>query len=495
LAAGCASGAAGLLALAAGIYLLLGRPAIDSLAVLPFASIGSGPNTEYLSDGLAEQLINSLSQFPQLRVIARTTAFTYKGKPIDLAKVAKELRVRAVLMGKVVERGDSLTVQVDLVRTQDGSELWGQQFRRNASELQTVEEETARQVSDKLRVRLSGEEQERLAKHYTENPEAYNLYLQGRYLLDEAAPEAFVKSRAYFEQAIAKDPNYALAHAGLADSHTYAWIYELEPHDRAIPKAREEALKATQTDSSAGEGHTSLGIIKLLYDWDWAGAEQELRRGGELSPNSPDARHWYAHYLELTGRLPEANARMLEVLDTDPLSPMILEDVFQEYIWTHQWSRALEAFERLAPLYPNDPMAIRWTPLLYERLGRHEDALAALEKLRAAPRSLFLSEFVVFSLAKLGQRAEAEKVLASLKEAEKNEHPPDYALLAYTRFALGDRDQGFAYLDQAYAARDQGINRLELAYMNLVWWLEDSRHDPRFAALLKKIGSPAANIH
>jgi tetratricopeptide (TPR) repeat protein len=140
-------------------------------------------------------------------------------------------------------------------------------------------------------------------------------------------------------------------------------------------------------------------------------------------------------------------------------------------------------------------MAIRWTPLLYERLGRHEDALAALEKLRAAPRSLFLSEFVVFSLAKMGQRAEAEKVLASLREAEKNEQPPDYALLAYTRFALGDRNQGFAYLDQAYAARDQGVNRLELAFMNPIWWLEDSRQDPRFAALLKKIGSPAANVH
>jgi TolB-like protein/tRNA A-37 threonylcarbamoyl transferase component Bud32/Flp pilus assembly protein TadD len=490
-----AAGAVALLSLAAGLYLLRGgRPATDSVAVLPFVSAGSDPNTEYLSDGLAEQLINSLSQLPQLRVIARTTAFAYKGKPIDLAKVGKDLRVRSALMGKVVERGDRLIIQVDLVSTEDGSELWGQQFSRKASELQTVEEEIAQQVSNKLRVRLSGKEQERLVKRYTENPEAYNLYLQGRYLLDDAAPEAGVKSRAYFERAIAKDPNYALAHAGLADSYTYAWINYLEPPDAAIPKAREEALRAIQTDSTAGEGHISLGIIKMLYDWDWAGAEQELRRGGELSPNSAYVRHWYAHYLECTGRLPEANAHMLEVLDADPLSPMLLEDVYAEYIFMHQWDQALSMFQRLAPLYPDDPTALQWNPLLYERLGRHAEALSAVEKLRAAP-GFFDRVFVGVSLAKLGKRAEAEKVLAGLNEAAKKEPFPDYVVVAYLCFALGDQDQGFAYLDKAYQARDQGQNRMELAFMNDVWWLEDSRHDPRFAALLKKIGLPAAAIH
>jgi serine/threonine protein kinase len=482
------------LALAAGLYLLRGRPATDSVAVLPFASAGSDPNTEYLSDGLAEQLINSLSQLPQLRVIARTTAFTYKGKPIDPVKLGKDLRVRTVLMGKVVERGDRLIVQVDLVGTEDGSELWGQQFSRKATELQAVEEEIAQQVGNKLRVRLSGEEQERLAKRYTENPEAYNLYLQGRYLLDEETPEAIVKSRAYFEQAIAKDPNYALAHAGLADSYTYAWMNFLEPPDATIPKAREEALKAIQIDSSAGEGHISLGIIKLLYDWDWAGAEQELRRGGELSPNSAYVRHWYAHYLECTGRLPEANVRMLEVLDADPLSPMLLEDVFEEYMCIHQWDQALRILQRLTSLSPDDPTARQWSPMLYERLGRHEEALAALEKLRAAP-GFFNHVFVGVCLARMGMRNEAEKILAGVKEEVKKEPLPDYVVVAYLCFALDERDQGFTYLDKAYEARDQDDNRLELAFMNVTWWLEDSRHDPRFAALLKKIGLPAAAIH
>ena len=489
-----AAGAAALLALAASLYLLRGRPATDSVAVLPFASTGSDPNTEYLSDGLAEQLINSLSQLPKLRVIARATAFTYKGKPVDLAKVGRDLRVRTVLMGKVVERGDSLIVQVDLVGTEDGSELWGQQFSRKASELQAVEEEIARQVSDKLRLRLSGEEQERLAKRYTENPEAYRLYLQGRYLVEDSAPEEVVKSRAYFEQAVAKDPNYALAHAGLADSYSYAWLNDLEPPDKVIPKAREEALKAIQIDSSAGEGHTSLGIIKLLYDWDWAGAEQELRRGSELSPNSAYVRHWYAHYLECTGRVPEATARMVEVLDTDPLSPMILEDVYDEYMWMHQWDQALSIFQRLVPLYPDDPIALQLNPTLYEHLGRHEEALTALGKLRAAP-GFVNRAYAGISLARMGMRSEAEKVLASLKEAAKKERLPDYVAVAYLCFALGDRDQGFAYLDQAYEARDQGQNRLALAFINATCWLEDWRRDPRFTALLKRMGSPAANIH
>jgi len=487
--------AAVVLALTVGLYLLRGRAATDSLAVLPFASTGSDPNTEYLSDGMTEQLINSLSQLPKLRVIARTTAFAYKGKPIDVMKVGTDLQVRAVLMGKVVERGDSLTLQVDLVSTEDGSELWGKQFSRKAGELQSVEEEIARQISDKLRISVSGQEQEQLAKRYTENSEAYNLYLQGRYLLDAAAPEVVVKSRAYFEQAVAKDPNYALAHAGLADSYTYAWIDGVEPPEAAIPKAREEALKAIRTDSSAGEGHISLGIIKLLYDLDWAGAEQELRRGGELSPNSVYVHHWYAHYLELTGRQPEFITIMQKMLDADPLSPMLLEDLYLEYIWTHQWDHALSTLQRLQPLYPNDPTAQQWTPMLYEGLGRHEDALAAVDKLRAARGQLIFSEFAVTSLAKMGKHAEAEKLLASLKEAEEKERFPDYVMMAYPRFALGEWEQGFAYLDQAYKARDQGVNRMELAFMDDVWKLEDWHDDPRFQALLKKIGNPAANLH
>jgi eukaryotic-like serine/threonine-protein kinase len=487
--------AAVVLALAVGLYLLRWRAAVDSLAVLPFASTGADPNTEYLSDGMTEQLINSLSQLPKLRVIARTTAFAYKNKPVDITQVGKDLRVRAVLMGKVVERGDSLALQVDLVNTEDGSELWGQQFNRKASELQTVEEEIARQVSDKLRIRVSGEEQERLAKRYTENPEAYSLYLQGRYLLDASATEAVVKSRPYFEQAVAKDPNYALAHAGLADSYTYAWIDGIEPPEATIPKAREEALKAIQTDSSAGEGHISLGIIKLLYDWDWAGAEQELRRGGELSPNSVYVRHWYAHYLEVTGRQPEFVTIMRKMLDADPLSPMLLEDLYLDYIFTHQWNQALDMLERLEPLYPNDPNTQVCNPMMYEGLGRHEDALAAVDKLRAARGQLINSEYAVVSLAKMGKSAEAEKLLASLKEAEEKERFPDYVMMAYPRFALGDWDQGFAYLDRAYQARDQGLNALDLAFLNASWGLEDWHNDPRFQELLRKIGNPVANHH
>jgi len=489
-----AVGAAAVLALAAGLYLLRGgRTATDSLAVLPFASTGLDQNTEYLSDGLVEQLINSLSQLRQLRVIARTTAFTYKGKPIDLAKVGKDLRVRTVLMGKVVQRGDSLIVQVDLVGTEGGAELWGQQFNRKAAELQAVEEEITRQVSGKLRVRLSGEDEKRLGKRYTESSEAYNLYIQGLSMLEE---RALTRSRVYFEQAIAKDPNYALAHAGLADSYSYAWWDGIEPPDVAMPKAREEALKAIQIDNTVGEGHTSLGIVKLTYDWDWVGAEQELRRAGELSPNSPWVRHWYAHYLESIGRMPEATAVMLQVLDADPFSRMILNDVGREYLGAQQWDQALSIYQRSQAVDPNRPVLSEFLPLIYERLGRHEEASTALEKLRGASASdlpLRISSGVV--LAQMGKRAEAEKILADVKDVAKRERIPDYVNMAHLCFALGHRDQGFAYLDQAYAARDQGVLRERLAFLNLYIWSDGVRNDPRFAALQKKIGLPADHIH
>ena len=243
------------------------------------------------------------------------------------------------------------------------------------------------------------------------------------------------------------------------------------------------------------KGTLSLGIIKLLYDWDWAAAEQELRRAGELSPNSAYVRHWYGHYLETIGRLPEARAIMLQMLDADPLSPMILEDVYAEYIWAHQWDQALSISQRLVALYPNNPTALYCDPLVYERLGRHDEALTALEKLRAAPGLHEKSEMVGVLLAKMGKRAEAEKILANLKDAVKKERIPDYTDMADLCFALGDRNQGFAYLDQAYEARDQGINRFNLAFLNPYYSLEDARNDPRFAALLKKIGLPAAAIH
>jgi serine/threonine protein kinase/tetratricopeptide (TPR) repeat protein len=487
-----AAGAAAVLALAVGLlYLLFSGPATDSVAVIPFASTGSNPNTEYLSDGLSEQLINSLSEIPKLRVIARTTAFTYKGKSIDPAKIGNDLGVRAVLLGKVVERGDSLIVQVDLVGTKDGSEVWGQKFTRKASEFQTVGEEIVKQISDKLRVKLTGEEEKRLAKRYTENQEAYDLYMQGRHLLDEETPDTIVASRTYFERAIAKDPNYALAHAGLADSYFYGWLSDVEPAMRVVPKAREEALKAIQIDSSAAEGHVSLGIIKLLYDWDWAAAEQELRRAIELS-NSPYVRHWYAHYLESIGQLPEATAIMLQMLDADPLSPMILEDVYLEYFVTRQWDKALSISQRLVAVYPNETYVIWWNPLVYESLGRHEEALTALEKLRADPRFI---GWLGYILAEIGKRAEAEKILADLQNGAKKGRVPNYYFMACLCFALGDRNQGFACLDRAYElARDQGVYRAGLAWLIRNFWLDDCRNDPRFAALLKKIGLPSSAI-
>ena len=479
--------AAAVFALAASVYLFHGRPAINSIAVLPFANAGSDPNAEYVSDGLTEQTINSLAELPNLRVIARATAFAYKAKSIDPKQVGKDLRVHAILMGTVVQRGDNLVVQADLVDTDDGSQLWGQQFTRKADELQSVHEEIVRRITERLRLKLTEEDDKRLAKRYTETPEAYNLYTQGRHYLDEETPETIRKSQACFEQAIAKDPNYALAHAGLADSYSYLALYGLEPSREVMPKAREEALRAIQIDDAAGEGHTALGIVKLFSDWDFATAGQELRRAAELSPNNFYVRHWYAHYLEWSGRLPEAMPIMQKILDADPLSPMILEDVYIEYVAARQLEQALGTSRRLLAVAPNDPVALGSDPLIYEALGRREEAAGALEKLRAASGSApSLRVNAGIALALMGKRSEAQRILADLKEATKKERIPNRMGLSLLCMALGDKDQGFAYLDQDYDARDPGLAILN----NMFPWFDFLLHEPRWAAFKRKVGLP-----
>ncbi|MBI1791734.1 MAG: protein kinase, partial [Acidobacteria bacterium] len=378
--------AAGVLALAALGYLLLRDrgSSYDSVAVLPFANAGGDANLDYLSDGLTEQLINSLTQIPKLRVIARATVFTYKGKPADPREVGKKLGVRAILMGKVTQRGDGLEVQVDLVDSSDGSQLWGQRYSRRASEAQDIERAVANEVAGKLRLPLSAQEQQRLSKPRTVDPEAYRLYLRGRYLIEGAAPDRLEAAISYLRKAIDRDSKYAQAYAGLADAYSYQGHLEYKSPKEAFPKAKAEALRALEIDDSVGEAHTALGLVKFLYDWDFPGAEREFIRGKDLNPGNAYSLHWHAHYLEAMGRMTEAATEMNRSREMDPLSSMLLLDSALQQAYFRRWDKALQMLDRISELEPGFPFADMARGSVFLGMGRGKEALAALDKAKAA---------------------------------------------------------------------------------------------------------------
>src|SRR5712692_4716749 len=280
---------------------------LNSLAVLPLTNVSESPDAEYLSDGITESIINSLSQLPQLRVMARSTVFRYKGVEVDPRQVGQDLGVRAVLAGRVLQISDSLIVRTELVDVANGWQLWGEQYNRKLADILVLQEEISREISEKLRIKLTGEEKKRLAKRYTDDSEAYRLYLKGRYYWNKYTKEGLTKAIEYFNQSIELDRSYALAFAGLADAY-YRLSNAYLPPKEAMPKARAAAMKAVDIDDTLVEAHASLGLIKMYHDWDWAGAEREYKRAIELDPRSGLGYLRYGSYLQLVGRFDEANA-------------------------------------------------------------------------------------------------------------------------------------------------------------------------------------------
>ncbi len=305
-------------------YLHSSKATIDSIAVLPFDNQNHDPDTEYLSDGLTESIINSLTQLPNLKVIARSSVFHYKGKETDPMAVGKELGVRAVLTGRIMQRGDSLKISVELVDVRDNKQLWGEQYERKVSDLLSVQREIAKEISSNLRLKLSGAEQTRVTKHYTENAEAYQLYLKGRYFWNKRTGEALKKSIEYFNQAIEKDPSYALAYAGLADAYVLLSPYSAGSPQESYPKAKAAAKRSLELDETLAEAHSSLAQALVLYDWNLPESNREFQRAIELNPNYATAHHWYGYgNLVTMERFDEAIAEMKRAQELDPLSLII----------------------------------------------------------------------------------------------------------------------------------------------------------------------------
>jgi TolB-like protein/DNA-binding winged helix-turn-helix (wHTH) protein/Flp pilus assembly protein TadD len=460
------------------------KAGIASIAVLPFANQTGDPNAEYLSDGISESLINSLSQVPGVKVIARSSAFKYKGKEADLQEVANALGVEAILTGRLTQRGENLSISVELVNASDKSQMWGEQYERKMSDLLEIQREIAREITEKLKLKVSGDENGP-AKHYTESNEAYQLYLKGRFFWNKRTAEALRKSVEYFNQAIDKDPHFALAYAGLADCYVVP-ANQLPPRE-AMPKAKAAALRALELDETLAEAHASLGRVLAAYDWDWAGAEKEYKRAIELNPRYAIAHQWYGGYLSVMGRKDEAIAERKLAQELEPLSLIINFELGLAFYYNRDYDQAIEQFKKTLELDQNFPAAHNFLPATYEQKGMYSEAIAEFKKAIALTGG---SEWSIpkaglgHVYAVSGKKSEARTLLYELKQHPAHEYMPATSV-ALIYAGLGEKDQAFAWLDKAFEQR-----AFQLQWIKLDPRWDSLRSDPRFEVLTGRIGVP-----
>jgi serine/threonine protein kinase/Flp pilus assembly protein TadD len=461
------------------------RKAIDSLAVLPLVNSRADAETEYLSDGITECIINSLSKLPKLRVVPRSTVFRYKDRQADLQQIGSELGVRAVFAGRIVQIGDSVVVNAELVDIANEAQIWGENYRRGMTDIFTLLDEIAEDISEKLKLKLSGEEKKKLAKRYTENSEAYQFYLKGRYFVTSKRTEEWIKKGIeYFQKAIDLDPSYALAYSGIAEAYgflassTGGW----RPHD-AYPKAEAAALKALELDETLGEAHCSLGFSRLLYDWNFAEAEREFKRAIELSPNYPNSHDGLGFYLKAVGRHAEAIEKCKAAQRLDPLSPFAHVSLGYAYYFARNYDNAIEECRKALEMDKNSTFAHRNLGLAYLQQGKLGKAIEALgNAVKYSCGGLAFESYLGFAYAVAGKRNEAFEVLASLQDLDRERYVPAYNF-AIIHAGLGDFDKAFEWFEQAQKERSGFLPFLKVEPV-----VDVLRKDSRFDRLLDKIG-------
>ncbi|PYX79301.1 MAG: hypothetical protein DMG66_04225 [Acidobacteria bacterium] len=477
--------AALLVTVAVAAYLFRsGSEAIDSLAVMPLVNTSGDPSTEYLSDGITETLINNLSQLPNLRIVPRGTVFHYKNKDLDARQLGKELGVRAVLTGRVLQRGDSLIVQAELVDAKQNSQLWGEQYNRKPSDLLSVQTEIAQEIMDKLRLQLSGEQRRQVTRNYTANSEAYHLYLQGRYYWNKRTPDGLKKGIDFFNQSLEKDPGYALAYTGLADSYDVLSFYSVMPPAEAYPKAKDAAKKALEIDPNLAEAHTSLAYVHWNYDWDWDAAERENRKALELNPNYASGHHWYALSLVILARHEEAQREIQRALELDSLSLIINTKVGALDYYARQYDPAIAQLRKTIEMEPNFSLAHLYLGLALQQKGEVAQAISELEKGLKMTQSPWFVAALAEAQALRGNKTVALAGLHELDVMSKDHFvSPYFYALIYS--GLGDRDNAFKYLNRSLEERSDW-----LVYLKVDPALDPLRTDPRFAELERKVGLP-----
>jgi TolB-like protein/DNA-binding winged helix-turn-helix (wHTH) protein/Tfp pilus assembly protein PilF len=461
-----------------------------TLAVLPFDNLSGEADQEYLSDGLTEEMITQLARLApdRLRVTARSSTWKYKRADRDIARIREELGADYVLEGSLRRAGARVRVTAQLVQVVDQSHIWAETYDRELRDVLVLESEVARAVARAIAMTLAPEAEARLARARPVRPESYQDYLRGRYFLNRRTAAALRQALAYFQQAVAADPGYAPAYSGLADCY---WslgassVVGALPPRQAMPEAKAAALKALEIDGTLAEAHASLANVLLLYDWDLTASEKEYKRALDLDPDYTAAHHWYSHCLLPLGRTEESLAESRRALELEPLSLVINVHLGWHYLYARQYDQAIEQFRRALELDPTFPQAQRYAAWGFLQKGRHEEAIAAL---RAAVKGLGGQSEVEaelgYALAVAGRRAEARAVLEGLSQPSSGRYVSPYAV-ALVDAGLGDRDQALAWLDKAYEERSD-----YMPYLGLEPMLDPLRSDPRFGALVRRVGLP-----
>ena len=472
----------GLVAVAYFGYFGRRSTAITSVAVLPFANLSGDPNMEYLSDGLSESLINSLSQLPSLKVIARSSTFKYKGKEVDPQEVAKALGVQAIVTGRVMQRGDQLQVSAEMVNASDKTQMWGEQFTRKVTDALSVQTEISQQIAEKLRSRLTTVDEQQLVKDAKVNPQVYELFLKGRYLGNKSTRDSANKSIEYFNQAIAIDNKYAPAYAELA--RMYRWLGSnsyMDPKE-STPKAEAAVQKALELDDRQAEAHFVLATLKI-DSWDWVSAEQECRSAIALNPNLARAHVVYGTFLTKMGRHEQAIAELRHARELDPIGLAPNTTLGSTFYFARQYSEAVDHLKHSLEMDQGNSLAHVFLGYTYSGMGQYNDAISEYQKSLALDEEDTSTQcYLAYAFAKAGKRDEAEKIRKQLESTKLYVSPAE---LATAYVGLGEKEQALSLLERAYAQHD-----LQLQYLGVDPHFDSLRSEPRFQELIRKVGLP-----
>lgn len=472
-----------------GVYLLAGRllgptkeTGIESVAVLPFENKSGNADSEYLSDGLAESLIYRLSQLSNLKVSPRSSVFRYKGKEIDAEKIGNELGVDAVMSGRLIQRGDNLTISVDLIDVKNRKTLWGEQFERKMSDLLSTQSEIASAITQKLQLQLSGTDSSGISKQYTLDNEAYQLYLQGRYFWNKRSSGHLKKATELLKAATEKDPKFALAYAGLADCYAVSYYYVGQRPRELMPLALTYASKAIELDPTLSEPHATVAFVSWLLERDKVAAEKEFLRAIELNPNYPTAHHWYSRYLRGTGRMDDAFREIKRAEELDPLSLVIINNVAEIYVDKGDLTSAIRECQRMFDLDPNFWAAHQTMGIILAKQGRYAEALVEAQRsTQLADRSNASLALLGHVYAKLGRRSEADGVIKEIEKRYENQAADARDLVVV--YAGLDKEKAFAWLEKAF--NDQSVF---LVFLRLEPMMETLHSDPRWKDMLLRVG-------